>query len=106
MSQAAPPLADTLPYAADFMIEVLATSSRAPFGQLSWVEINRLAARWLRPDAAVGDSSRLGHAVVLEMWRHGLLDAELTTSTDGSVMVGRVTHPRIFGVHAARQLAV
>jgi hypothetical protein len=99
----APPLAATLPYAADFVIEVLAAASRAPFGQLSWVEINRLAARWLRPED--GDTSRLGHAVVLEMSEHGLLSAELTTAADGQLMVGRVVHPRIFGVQAAHALA-
>lgn len=103
----APPLADTLPYAADFVIEVLAAASQAPFGQLSWVEINRLAARWLRPVPAAdaADTSRLGHAVVLEMSEHGLLDIELTTAADGHVMVHRVTHPRIFGVQAAHALA-
>lgn len=102
----APPLADTLPYAADFVIEILAASSQAPFGQLSWVEINRLAARWLRPAAATegADSSRLGHAVVLEMSEHGLLEAELTTASDGQLMVRRVVHPRIFGVQAAHSL--
>ena len=99
----APPLAATLPYAADFVIEVLAAASRAPFGQLSWVEINRLAARWLRPQT--GDTSRLGHAVVLEMSEHGLLSAELTTAADGRLMVHRVVHPRIFGVQAAHALA-
>ncbi|MEM6287401.1 MAG: hypothetical protein AAF845_09600 [Bacteroidota bacterium] len=103
----APPLAATLPYAADFVIEVLAAASRAPFGQLSWVEINRLAARWLRPspEADRADTSRMGHAVVLEMSEHGLLDIEMTTAADGQVMVYRVTHPRIFGVQAALALA-
>lgn len=101
----APPLASTLPYAADFVIEVLAAASRAPFGQLSWVEINRLAARWLRPQVADGDTSRLGHAVVLEMSDHGLLSAELTTAADGQLMIHRVMHPRIFGVRAAHALA-
>lgn len=102
-----PPLADTLPYAADFVIEVLAAASRAPFGQLSWVEINRLAARWLRPqeEEASADTSRLGHSVVLEMSEHGLLEAELTTAADGRLMVHRVVHPRIFGVQAAHALA-
>ena len=98
-----PPLADTLPYAADFVIEILAAASRAPFGQLSWVEINRLAARWLRP--TTGDTSRLGHSVVIEMSAHGLLDVEMTTAADGRLMVQRVAHPRIWGVHAARTLA-
>ena len=99
----APPLAETLPYAADFVIEVLAASSAAPFGQLTWVEINRLAARWLRP--VTGDTSRLGHAVVVEMAGHGLLEAEFTTAADGAFMVSRVVHPRIFGVQAAQRLA-
>jgi hypothetical protein len=100
-----PPLADSLPYAADFVIEVLAASARAPFGQLSWVEINRLAARWLRPEAGPeADTSRLGHAVVIEMSAHGLLDVELTTAADGQLMVQRVAHPRFAGVQAARSL--
>ena len=98
-----PPLADTLPHATDFVIEVLAAASRAPFGQLSWLEINRLAARWLRP--VEGDTSRLGHAVVLEMSEHGLLDVEMTTGADGGVIVGRVRHPRIWGVRAGYRLA-
>ncbi len=97
------PLAETLPYATDFVIEVLAASSAAPHGQLTWVEINRLAARWLRP--ADGDTSRLGHAVVIEMAGHGLLEADFTTAADGAVMVGRVVHPRIFGLHAVQRLA-
>lgn len=107
MMRPSPPLADTLPFAADFVIEVLAAASRAPFGQLSWVEINRLAARWLRPgpEADAEDTSRMGHAVVLEMSEHGLLDIEMTTAADGHVMVQRVTHPRIFGVQAAHALA-
>lgn len=101
-----PPLADTLPYAADFVIEVLAAASRAPFGEVSWVEINRLAARWLRPRTGTNaaDTSRLGHAVVLEMSEHGLLETELTTAADGRLMVHRVVHPRIFGVRAAESL--
>lgn len=101
------PLANTLPYAADFVIEILAAASRAPFGEVSWVEINRLAARWLRPrpteDAA--DTTRLGHQVVIEMSAHGLLSAEMTTASDGQLMVQRVVHPRIFGVQAAHALA-
>ena len=101
-----PPLADTLPYAADFVIEILGASSRAPFGQLSWVEINRLAARWLRPEAGdASDTSRLGHAVVIEMSAHGLLDVEMTTAADGQLMVQRVAHPRFAGVQAAQALA-
>lgn len=104
---ARPPLADTLPYAADFVIEILAAASRAPFGQLSWVEINRLAARWLRPQLGetTGDTSRMGHAVVVEMSAHGLLDVEMTTAADGHLMVQRVAHPRLLGVEMARTLA-
>ena len=99
-----PPLAATLQYAADFVIEVLAASARAPYGQLSWVEINRLAARWLRPTQS-GDTSHVGHMVVLDMVAHGLLDAEMTTAADGRIMVQRVAHPRLAGVVAARALA-
>ena len=102
---ATPPLANALPYAADFVIEILAAASRAPFGQLSWVEINRLAARWLRPQDGAADTSRLGHAVVIEMSAHGLLDVEMTTAADGHLMVQRVAHPRFMGVQAARALA-
>lgn len=101
---AAPPLARTLDTAADFVLEVLAASSRAPFGQLTWVEINRLAACWLRPGAS-GDTSQAGHAIVIEMTQHGLLDAELTTAADGSVMVLRVAHPSYWGACAGRALA-
>ena len=86
-----PPLADALPFAADFMIEVLATTSRPGERELSWVEINRLAARWLRPGASDADTSRLGHAVVLEMHRHGLLSVEMTTAADGALMASRVS---------------
>lgn len=86
-----PPLADALPYAADFILEILAAASRAPFGHLSWVEINRLAARWLRPAGDAADTSRLGHAVVLEMHRHGMLSVELTTAADGALMASRVS---------------
>ena len=101
-----PPLARLLPFAADFVIEILAAASRAPFGQLSWVEINRLAARWLRPqEGDPSDTSRLGHSVVIEMSAHGLLDVEMTTGADGQLMVQRVAHPRFMGVQAARALA-
>ena len=100
-----PPLADTLPYATDFVIEILAAASRSPFGQLSWVEINRLAARWLRPETGpTADTSRLGHAVVIEMSAHGLLDVEMTTAVDGRLMVQRVAHPRFAGIQAAHAL--
>ena len=98
--------------AADFVLDVLAASSEAPFGTLGWPEINRLAARWLRPIAAGAgesasgaDTSRVGHALVLEMAAEGLLEAETTTAADGSEMVERVVHPRFFGVEAAQRLA-
>lgn len=84
-----PPLAETLPLAQDFVLAVLRASSAQA---LSWTEINRLAARWLRP--ATGDTSRLGHEVVLEMSRHGLLDIEMTSSACGDVMVSRATGVR------------
>lgn len=103
-----PPLSDLLPFATDFVLEILSASSQAPFGRLSWVEINRLAARWLRPQTGAGgvDTSRLGHAVVIEMSAHGLLDVELTTAADGGLMVRRVAHPRFAGVQAAQTLAI
>lgn len=104
MTPSAPPLARTLETAADFVLEVLAASSNAPFGQITWVEINRLAARWLRPGDQ-GDTSQTGHAIVLEMTQYGLLDAELTTAADGAVMVLRVAHPSYWGACAGRALA-
>lgn len=87
-----PPLARTLDTAADFVLAVLDASTRAE--RLSWVEINRLAAAHLRPGAD-GDSSRRGHAVVVEMAEHGLLDAELTTAADGAVMVREAVRPPV-----------
>lgn len=87
-----PPLARTLDTAADFVLAVLDASGRA--GRLSWVDINRLAAAHLRPGAD-GDTSRLGHAVVVEMAGHGLLDAELTTAADGAVMVREAARPPV-----------
>jgi hypothetical protein len=99
-----PPLASTLPYATDFVLEVLAASSRAPFGSLSWVEINRLASQWLSPQDGASDTSQLGHRVVIEMSSHGLVDVTLTKAADGQLMVDRVAHPRIFGLKAAGTL--
>ena len=85
-----PPLARTLDTAADFVLAVLGAATHA--GRLSWVEINRIAAAHLRPGAD-GDTSRCGHAVVVEMAGHGLLDAELTTAADGGVMVREAVLP-------------
>jgi hypothetical protein len=101
------PLASALPYAADFVLEVLTAAAARPYGSLAWPEINRMAARWLRPELAAGltDTSRLGHALVLEMVEAGLLDAEVTASGDGTPLVERVLHPRIFGLQAGRRLA-
>ena len=100
-------LATASPIAADFMLEVLSAASEAPFGSLAWAEINRLAARWLRPELREGlsDTSRLGHALVLGMVEAGLLDAEVTTARDGSPLVARVLHPRLAGIEVGRQLA-
>jgi hypothetical protein len=76
------------------MIAVLRDAAHAPGRPLSWVDINRLAARWLRPQpgAETADTSRLGHAVVVEMARHGLLEADLTSAADGSLMVRTALH--------------
>ena len=87
-----PPLARTLDTATDFVLSVLDAAGRD--GRLSWVDINRLAAAHLRPGAD-GDSSRRGHAVVVEMAGHGLLDAELTTAADGGVMVREAVRPAV-----------
>ena len=102
-----PSLATSLPYAAEFMLDILNAASEAPFGALAWPEINRLAARWLRPELRDGqtNTSQLGHAVVLEMVDRGLLEAEVTTANDGARMVERVLHLRIFGLQAGRVLA-
>lgn len=91
--------------AADFVLDVLAASANAPFGQLAWPDINRLAARWLRPGADGTDTSRVGHALVLEMAAQGLVEAETVVSADGTEMVARVVHPRYFGLEAAQRLA-
>jgi len=101
------PLSAASPFAADFVLEVLAAASEAPFGSLAWADINRLAARWLLPELSEGlnDTSRLGHALVAEMVEGGLLDAEVTTSRDGSPLVARVLHPRMAGIEAGRRLA-
>jgi hypothetical protein len=64
--------------------DVLAAAA-TPQAELSWVEINRLAARRLRPDS--GDTSRLGHAFVLELAASGLVEAEVTQAADGTPMV-------------------
>ncbi len=88
------PLANSLPHAADFMIAVLESSAEAPNRRVSWVEINRLAARWLRPEPGceTADTSRLGHAVVAEMARHNMVETELTTAADGAVMIRDLVH--------------
>ena len=91
--------------AADFVLDVLAASAEAPFGALGWPEINRLAARWLRPTGAGADTTRVGHALVLEMAAEGLVEAETTTAADGTPMVERVVHPRFLGLQAAQRLA-
>src|SRR5690606_41840296 len=90
-----PPLLASLPFAADFVLDVLQTASDRPDGSLAWPEINRLAARWLRLDAEAGvvNTSQLGHALVLEMADHGLLEAETTTTRGGTLIVGGETPP-------------
>ena len=101
-------LTEQLPFASEFVLDVLHAASRAPYHGLAWAEINRLAARWLRPVPAGDgprDTTRLGHAVVLEMAERGLIAAEVTSCADGAPMVARVLHPRIFGMEAARELA-
>lgn len=100
----AAPLARTLETATDFVLGVLDASEQAAHHALTWVDINRLAARWLRPDEA-GDTSRLGHAIVLEMAGHGLLDAEMTTAADGALMVARAAIPTYWGTCTGRVLA-
>ncbi len=100
-------LADTLPHATEFIRDVLDAASAIPCGSIAWPDINRLAARWLRPTSREGesDSSQLGHAVVMELVDRGLIDAELTTAGDGRPMVARVFHRRIHGLHKSRSLA-
>ena len=102
-----PPWADTLPHANEFIRDVLDAVSATPYGSLAWPEINRLAARRLRPNTRDGqtNSSQMGHAVVIEMVTRGLIDAELTTARDGTPMVARVLHPCIHGQPNSRSLA-
>ena len=103
----AQPLADTLPHAREFIRDVLDAASATPYGSPAWPEINRLAARRLRPNTRNGqtNTSQLGHAVVIEMVERGLIDAELTTAKDGTPMVARVLHPCSHGHRVSRSLA-
>ena len=100
------PLADTLPHANEFIRDVLDAASATPYGSLAWPEINRLAARRLRPTVRDGqtNSSQLGHAVVIEMVERGLIDAELTTAVNGTPMVARVL-PCLHDQRVSRSLA-
>jgi len=100
-------LADTLPHANEFIRDVLDAASAAPYGSLTWPEINRLAARLLRPTVREGqtNSSQLGHAVMIEMVARGLIDAELTTAKDGTPMVARLLHPCMHDQGVGRSLA-
>jgi hypothetical protein len=65
--------------------------SAAEAGPLDWIDVNRLAALRLHPTA--GDSSRYGHTLVLELAAAGLLIAEVTHTSDGAQMAGRVRLP-------------
>lgn len=100
-------LTDTLPHANEFIRDVLDAASAISYGSLAWPDINRLAARWLRPTDRDGqtNASQLGHAVVMELVDRGLIDAELTTTGDGTPMVARVLHPRAHGLRKSRSLA-
>lgn len=100
-------LADTLPHAPEFIRDVLDAASATPYGSLAWPDINRLAAIRLRPNIRDGqsNSSQLGHAVVIEMVERGLIEAELTTTGDGTPMVARVLHSRIHEIRPGRSLA-
>ena len=75
------PLAETLPYAADFVIEVLAAASAAPQGQLTWVEINRLeneADRWYAESIeALFDT--VTDPILLMKWKELLDHLEMVT---------------------------
>ncbi len=100
-------LADTLPHANEFIRDVLDAASAASFGSLAWPDINRLAARRLRPIAREGqtNSSQLGHAVVIEMAEQGIIEAELTTTADGTPMVVRVLRPCVHRLPVSPSLA-
>jgi hypothetical protein len=65
--------------------------SAAEAGPLDWIDVNRLAALRLHPTA--GDSSRYGHTLVLELAAAGVLVAEVTHTSDGAQMAGRVRLP-------------
>ena len=101
------PLADTLPYANEFIRDVLDAAAATLYGSLAWPDINRLAAHWLRPTDQDGqsNSSQLGHTVVIEMVEQGLINAELTTARDGTTMVARVLHPCSHDQWVSRSLA-
>lgn len=78
------PLADLLPRAEDFVLALLRRVSESP---VTWVEINRLAAHWLRP--LDGDTSRAGHTIALQMSHVGLLAVESSSARDGSAVILR-----------------
>ena len=87
---------------AEFIREVLAAAA-VPQSELGWIDINRIAARRLHPEA--GDSSRLGHAFVLELAASGLVEAETTRMADGTPMVAVVRARRTTAPALTRPLA-
>ncbi len=88
MIHSLPPRPDpSRPDHAGFVRDVLAQTSY-PGAVLDWRSINDLAARRLRPDA--GETSRLGHAFVLEMAASGLVEADVARTADGVRMAAVV----------------
>ncbi|MFN3596352.1 MAG: hypothetical protein ACK41D_03675 [Rubricoccaceae bacterium] len=75
-----------------FVHAVLEAAGTVPSGALTWAEINGLAARWLRPAASAqpADTSREGHALVAQLVSKGIIEAELTRTAGGAVIVRRV----------------
>ncbi len=103
MIHSLPPRPDPArPDHADFVRDIISEAS-APGAEQQWVDINRFAARRLHPES--GDTSRLGHAFVLELAASGLVEAETTRTADGAEMVSLIRARRAPAPVALRPMA-
>lgn len=95
----------TLPHASDFVRDVLQAANQSRSGALQWPDINRLAARWLHPvgNADLGDTSRLGHALLIELIEQGTLNGDLSATGNGKPMVARLFSPTACGRRTVRR---
>lgn len=95
----------TLPHASDFVRDVLQAANQSRSGVLQWPDINRLAARWLHPvgNADLGDTSRLGHALLIELIEQGTLSGDLSATGNGKPMVARLFSPAVHRKRAIRR---